>query len=102
LTYFPVTDVQSGEVLGRVVDFTTEGFRLLCNEVIDPDRRFDLRMELPISVQGASEVVCRAQSIWCGRDINPEYFAAGFAIEPLSLPDRRRLEHLQLCHCFQD
>lgn len=50
-----VYDLDSGELLGRVVDLHTEGLMLLSKQPIELDRSWALQVNLPMTLNGLSE-----------------------------------------------
>lgn len=78
--YMPVHELESGEEVGRIVDITPEGLRLVCEAPIEEDEDYMLVLE----TQDDNGVIRRLEletvSVWCRPDTNSDFFAAGFQI----------------------
>jgi hypothetical protein len=72
------------------VDITPEGIMLISEAPIPSDALFDLRMEFPKEIFGEERLEFSARSMWCRRDLNPDYYDTGFMI--MNVP----LEHVLL------
>jgi len=92
--YFDVIDQRTEKSIGHLVDLTLEGFKIICREAIPRNEVFELRIELPKEVEGVRQIDTRAQCVWCERDINPEFFNAGFRIISISPPFTEIVETL--------
>ena len=78
--YLRVFDQDSDSLLGHLVDITTEGVKMVSEIPIPTEKDFRLRMEVPLESSKAEEVMFEAHSLWCRRDTNPDFFAAGFRL----------------------
>ncbi|RKX24921.1 MAG: hypothetical protein DRP47_10645 [Candidatus Zixiibacteriota bacterium] len=94
ITYPGVFDRNTNQLLGRVLDITTEGVRIINKEPIKADQSFNLRMTLPSSILGNDEITFDACSVWSDRDINPDYYSTGFNVTEIADRDVRRIESL--------
>ena len=81
--HLEVFDEDSGELVGRLVDITTEGVKLVASSPIAPDRHFRLRMQLPAEYFARSHWCFEATSLWTTRDINPDLHITGFRLVKL-------------------
>lgn len=81
ILYLQVLDAATGEELGRAVDLTGEGLRLVGEREIPAGSRHDLRILLPAGAAGAAELAVTAVCRWAGRDVNPDLAATGFLFE---------------------
>ena len=91
--YLPVFDADTGDELGRLVDLTREGMRLVGNREIPIGDRRRLRIVLPeeaASPELCVTTVCR----WSGHDVNPDLAAAGLLFEDPDPEARSALECL--------
>ena len=59
-----VYDLDSGQLLGRVVDLHAEGLMLLSETPIELDRTWALQVNLPMTLNGVSEFTLGAESRW--------------------------------------
>lgn len=90
--YLRVFDRQSGDLLGRLVDLTTEGIMLLSESPVPLGRTYSCRVVLPGQGADAREVTFDAHSVWCRKDVNPAFYAAGFTLEG---PDPQAVETIE-------
>lgn len=81
--YLRIFDGMSSRVLGHLVDISTKGAMLVCDEPIQLNQEFRLRMRLPTDIGGRTELVIDATSMWCRPDTNPDFFLVGFRLTAL-------------------
>lgn len=87
-----VLDVTTGKPVGRVVDITADGMMLVMENRMEPGRRIDVDIVLPVMVQARTEVQVEAEAVWCKQDSNPKYFKVGFRFVNLAGEDGFLLE----------
>ena len=83
-TFLGVYDRSTEELLGRLVNMTTEGVMLLSKDTIESDALFQFRMELPVEIMGSTEIVFDAKSVWSKKDEVSYEYSTGFHIVDLS------------------
>ena len=88
--YLKVYDQKTDQPLGRLVDITPEGIMLISETPIPSDIDFTLRMEFPKEIFGEERMEFSARSMWCHKDMNPDYYDTGFQL--IDVP----LEHVLL------
>lgn len=102
LIFYPAVYKKGGKkILGRVVDITTEGMRLLSETPVAAGSH-QLRMELPRYLPETEKVTFTADAVWSGRDVNPDYHSTGLSITDISDHDVRRIEYLIGRSSFQN
>ncbi len=102
LIFYPaVYKKGSKKILGRVVDITTEGMRILSEKPVAAGRH-KLRMELPRYLPEGEKVVFTADAVWSGSDVNPDYQCTGLRITDVSERDVKRIEYLIGRSSFQN
>lgn len=89
-----VLDANTGELLGRIGNLTTEGLMLRSDQALDIDYTYALQIRLPDEVGGRAELNLEARSLWSQRAVDPTYFATGFEILNVDEEDRKVLEIL--------
>ncbi|MBA4377956.1 MAG: PilZ domain-containing protein [Gemmatimonas sp.] len=87
ILYLQILDAATGEELGRLVDLTEEGLRLVGRREIPVGTRLDLRIVLPAGAAACGELAVTAVCRWSGRDVNPDLAAAGLHFEHLEPAD---------------
>lgn len=84
--YLEVYDDQTGELLGHVVDVTTQGMKLVSKNPIPSAKEYRLRMALPEGYFDQPALSFEAKSLWSYNDINPDFFDTGFEIKNVMDP----------------
>jgi len=84
--YLEVYDDETGDLLGHLVDLTTEGIKLVSRDPIEVGKRFRLRMNLPEGYFDDKVLRFTARSLWSSNDVNPDFYDTGFKVEEM---DRR-------------
>jgi hypothetical protein len=78
--YLRVYDQDTQELLGHIVDINKDGIRLVSDKPIAPNRTFRLWLDVPRESSSHRRIFLEAESLWCGRDINPDFYDTGFRI----------------------
>lgn len=77
--YLKVLDpTRDNQVVGRLVDITTIGMMLISKNPLEPGREMDIRIQLPEEMAETGSIDLRGVVVWCHKDVNPDYYAAGF------------------------
>jgi len=84
--YFDVIDVSTNQSVGHLIDLTLEGMKIITKKPLKQGQVFDFRIELPEEVDGVHKITSRVSCVWCERDINPEFYYAGFKIVDMTPP----------------
>ena len=101
-TFLGVYDRSTEELLGRLVDMTTEGVRLLSKDTIESDAIYQFRMDLPVEIKGSTEIVFDAKSVWSKKDEISHEYSTGFQIVDLSSKEFDKIELLIYGPLFAD
>ncbi len=78
LYYLEVFNLETAELLGRLVDITTEGMMLLCEKPLTPNTTYACRMRLPSEILGRTNIIFDATCVWQRRAANNDFYEAGF------------------------
>lgn len=89
-----VYDLESGTLLGRVVDLHIEGLMLLSERPIEMFKTFALQVNLPMVLNGVSEFVLDAESLWRRESITGGQFWTGLRFVDLPEASRRCIERM--------
>ena len=92
--FLGVYDRSTEELLGRLVDMTTEGLRLLSQDSMESDAIYQFRMDLPIAINGNREIVFDAKSTWAEKDEVSYEYSTGFCMVNLSRKEYDKIEIL--------
>ncbi len=82
--YLRVHDQETGELLGHIVDINKEGMRLVSDKAIPTHRTFRLWVDVPKESASHQRIQIDVESLWCGQDINPDFYDTGFRIHTIS------------------
>ncbi len=77
--YLEVYDDEANELLGHLVDLTTEGLKLVSKQRIPTNRIYKLRMMLPEGYFSEKDIYFEAKSMWSSNDVNPDFYDTGFS-----------------------
>lgn len=102
LFYLKVIDKNSGELIGRLVDITIDGFKLVSRDAIPLHQEFYLSLELPGTFEGEEEVVFKATSLHSKKDVNPEYTDTGFKFNDLPGENLEIISRLMKDYIFEN
>lgn len=94
ITYPQVVDHDTGRVVGRVVDLSPRGLRLVSRRPLNAPSPGRLKMLIPANSAGASEISFGADPVWSEADRNPDYTATGFRITDIDPRDAIALSRL--------
>jgi hypothetical protein len=100
ITYMRVHDRNRDNLVGRVVDLTAEGMRIVSEQPVTSVDSLQLRMTLPVGL-GAAEVAFDARPVWSGPDINPDFFDTGLKLTAISDEGIRSLERVMRLSSFR-
>ena len=76
--YLKVNHDQTNTLAGYLGDISTKGVMLFSKDSVEPDKAFNLRINLYEEFGMDENLVFEARSLWCEKDANPEYFIIGF------------------------
>lgn len=102
LFYLKIVDLSSGELIGRLVDITVNGFKLISRNSVELNKEFDLVLELPESLDGDDKMVFRATSLHTKKDINPDYKDTGFKFVDLSRENLKKISLILKKYIFEN
>lgn len=84
IMYLRVYDRDTGELLGHVIDINKEGMRLISDKAVTAKKMFRLWVDVPKDGATHQRIQMEAESLWCSRDVNPDFFDTGFRIHTAS------------------
>jgi hypothetical protein len=92
--YLRVSDLATNEVIGVLVDVTTEGLMLMSATQIPVGRDYRLEICWQESPKHEVRIQCPARSLWCRPDVNPSYWDTGFTFNELSRDGYRAIRRM--------
>jgi len=100
--YLRVFEQETNKLVGHLVDLTPDGVMLISEEQIELNKLFHLRMVLPSRVGGKEEWLFDAETRWCRKDINPDFYDTGFLLMNVAETDTEVIGNLIQGFGFQD
>jgi hypothetical protein len=82
-----IHDQITGNVLGRIVNISAEGFMLLSQEPMLSGTEYQLTLLDPASTNKQNSVNFSAEAVWSTEASHPESFWSGFRITEISKDD---------------
>ena len=78
--YLRVYNQDDQVLLGHIVDINKGGMRLVSDRPIPVNQIFRLWVDVPREGNSRQRIPLEAESLWSGRDINPDFYDTGFRI----------------------
>ncbi len=94
--YLRVFFRKNDQLIGHLVDITTKGIKLIREEPIETNASFPLKMILPKEIQRTRQKAFDAESMWCKKDINPDFYITGLKLINVSQKDIQIIKRLIL------
>ena len=85
--FLNVYDMDTGNLIGHVVDITSEGVMLVSENKIPADKDFNLRVRIPGENGESKFLEFTARSLWSKNDVNPIFYDTGFKFIKVSIRD---------------
>ena len=86
--YSRVFDRKTGAFMGYLGNLTENGAMIISEEELKTEKDFNLRIDLPEDIYGKPILNLSARSVWCKRDIDPNFFNIGFSLNEISEEDK--------------
>lgn len=94
LFHLEVHDADGRRPLGYLVDLSRGGLMLATETPLEVDRRYRLRIPLPIAYLGRNEIELDAIAAWSAPSMHPAYHRTGFRDLSLDPEQREVLDRL--------
>ena len=73
-----IYDAQSGKLLGKMVDISTDGFKMVTNDEMEQGKEYFFNIIVPAERYSEKKYVdVKARIRWCDKDDNPELLTSG-------------------------
>ncbi|PKK84873.1 MAG: hypothetical protein CVT49_01590 [candidate division Zixibacteria bacterium HGW-Zixibacteria-1] len=92
----------TNELFGYLADISAQGMMLIGEKLIMRDGSYQLRLQLPVEIEGEREISLDAESMWCKSDPESYYNKAGFKLRNVSPKDQKIIEALVRTREFQN
>lgn len=83
----PVYRDEQTEPLGYMQNMSTGGLMVVSDQVITISEHMNLRMGLPETMNGLTEIRFRAHAVWQETDANPQLTTTGFEYDHVEFAD---------------
>jgi hypothetical protein len=100
--YLRVFDRNTDQLLGHLVNITSQGIMLISEEPLAVDMIFQLRMKLPSAMVEYESLDFDAKSVWNGKDSNPNFYDTGLQLIDVAADKIAIIEDLIERFGFQD
>ncbi len=90
----PVTDVNTQQCIGRLVDLSLGGMLMMAVQPIPVHRIFQLRVNLPIEINGNNVIEFGAESVWGDPPEHIGTYWAGFQVIDISEYNKESVSEL--------
>jgi len=91
----------TNELFGYVADISPEGLMLIGENLPTDEGIYRLRLELPVEIDGATEITFDAESMWCKYEPGSCFNKAGFRLTNVSEKDEAIINKLVKTREFQ-
>jgi hypothetical protein len=91
--YYRVLNAHTGEPLGRLIDISQSGFRIISAEDLELGE-YDSLIHLPRLVRNVREIPIQVTLKWCEHNRRFDWYEAGFAIDSITDHARELLEQI--------
>lgn len=82
--YLRVYIEDTDELLGHIVDISKDGMRLVSDRPTPINQSFRLWVDVPKESASRQRIHLEAESLWTGKDVNPDFYDTGFRILNIS------------------
>ncbi|MFH2060788.1 MAG: PilZ domain-containing protein [Pseudomonadota bacterium] len=76
--YLKVLHDATDQIAGYLGDISTHGLMLFSKKDVASDQIFQFRLNLNKELDMDKNLVFEVRSLWCEKDVNPEYYSIGF------------------------
>lgn len=78
ILYLRVFDQETQNLIGHVVDITTEGMKVISDNRIPVGQVFNVWLDVPQEDGERKRISLQARSLWSERATNPDFYDTGF------------------------
>ena len=101
MTYLEVRCAETGRVVGRIIDLTTRGMRVITDEELPLEAEFHLVIPIDNGLGRQEELRIDARCMWTGSDVNPDLLCAGLEFEEVRPRQEALLARIIQHHRFE-
>lgn len=101
--FFGVYHRRTARYIGKLLDLSIKGLKVLAKKPIEVHTLFEFRIELPRPIVGHNEVSFDAQCVWCaGSTEDVDQYEAGFQITKIDFNQIEAIQYLLTDDLFTD
>ncbi len=100
--YSRIFDRSIGKMIGYLSDMHVEGAMVISEDPIETSKVYRLRMDLPEDAFQQNHIDFEARAVWCKRDVNPNFFMAGFQLLNITPADEEIIQQIVREYGFRD
>jgi hypothetical protein len=78
--YSRIFDRKTGKFVGYLGDITKEGAMIISEDEVGTGQDFMFRMDLPELIYPQPMINLDMRSVWCQRDVDPNFYNTGFLL----------------------
>ncbi|MGL1935499.1 MAG: PilZ domain-containing protein [Fibrobacterales bacterium] len=78
--YLRIFFAHNRELVGHLVDITTEGIMVISEEPIENNTVYEFVMDLPEEIAGKKEMHFKAKCVWATNASNPDFYDSGYTL----------------------
>jgi len=94
LYYLSVIDDKTNQTLGRLVDITTHGLKLLSEDPIKSETDYNLTLILPEEIEQLNQISFKARSKRCDEGTISDFYTTGFQFSTIGNSEQLIIERL--------
>ncbi len=100
--YLKVVHPDTDEIIGHLVDISTVGMMIICQDELASGQEIPVKLVLPSVFDAATHLNLVGETVWCHKDVNPDYYAVGFKFKHASPDNSAIIRELVNSFGFQD
>ncbi len=94
--YSRVFNRVTGEFIGYLGNLTSSGAMIISEYELPVREDYQLRIDLPEDMYSKPFLNLHARSVWCQRDVDPNFYNIGFEMMKLSADDEIIIEQINV------
>ena len=102
LFYSRVFDRKTGVFLGYLGNMNAGGMMLISEDPLETDCKYLLRIDLPDENYILPVLNFEAKSVWCKKDIDPNFYNTGFKFAEISEEAKQVIDQITIDYGFQE
>ncbi len=99
--YLKVVDPATDQLIGHLVDISTVGMMIICQNELAIGQIIPLKLLLPEVFETATHLDLIGETVWCHKDVNPDYYAVGMKFRQTTSDSREVIKDLVSSFGFQ-